>query len=152
MQKNPNDAKSVEQALQPPGKFEITSDSVFTVDVNLAEHRGRWVVVDKTGVGIESYQVVFRIWTFEEMLSLRKRATSYDPQKRANIVDVDLLNRLKIQRLLKSWTFDRDNPRLKLLHVNGILSDESWKAFTRLAPNIAEYIINQMNLVLDYGG
>jgi len=142
----------VDSILQPPGKYEVTPENTFSFDLLLKEHKGRWVVADKDVKGVECHTVVFRIWSYDEMIDLRKRSMFYDNMKRTNIMDNDLLNRLKIQKLLSSWTLDRENPRLKLMHVNGVLADESWKAFTKLSPNIAERIINEMNLVLDYGG
>lgn len=142
----------VDTMLQPPGKYEVTPDNTFSFELLIKDHKGRWVIVDKDMKGVDQHTVTFRIWSYDEMVDLRKRSMIYDNTKRVNLLDSDLLNRLKIQKLLVSWTLDRENPRMKLIHVNGVLSDESWKAFTRLSPNIAERIINEMNLVLDYGG
>lgn len=142
----------VDTILQPPGKYEVTPDNTFSFELLIKDHKGRWVIVDKDMKGVDQHTVTFRIWSYDEMVDLRKRSMIYDNTKRVNLLDSDLLNRLKIQKLLVSWTLDRENPRMKLIHVNGVLSDESWKAFTRLSPNIAERIINEMNLVLDYGG
>lgn len=142
----------VDTILQHPGKYEVTPDNTFTFDLLIKDHKGRWVIVDKDMKGVDQHTVTFRIWSYDEMVDLRKRCMIYDNMKRVNLLDSDLLNRLKIQKLLVSWTLDRENPRMKLIHVNGVLSDESWKAFTKLSPNIAERIINEMNLVLDYGG
>lgn len=142
----------VDAMLQPPGKYEVTPENTFSFDLLIKEHNGRWVIVDKDMKGVDLHTVTFRIWTYDEMVDLRKRSMIYDNMKRINLLDSDILNRLKIQKLLVKWTLDRENPRMKLVHVNGILSDESWKAFTKLSPNIAERIINEMNLVLDYGG
>jgi hypothetical protein len=62
------------------------------------------------------------------------------------------MNRLKIQRLLMSWTFDRDNPRLKIFHAGGVMTDESWQVFTKLQPNIISHIIDEMNKVYEFNG
>ena len=95
---------------------------------------------------------MFRMWAYDEMVNLKKMATNYDPLKRIHMVDHDVLNRLKIQRLMVSWTFDKDNPRLRIQHVNGVMTDEGWKAFISLQPNISAYIIEEMNKVYEFNG
>ena len=142
----------LDEAIMKPGKYEVTEQHTFKVDVNLALRVGRWLVLNGPGKGVDTHDVVFRMWSFEEMIELKKLATSYDTQKRIHMIDNDLLNRLKVQRLLVSWTFDRDNPRLKVFHVNGVLTDESWVAFTRLQPNIVTNILDEMNKVYEYNG
>jgi hypothetical protein len=141
----------IEKELLEPGKYEVTPEHTFAVTLYLKSFKGRWIVLDNKAAGCDVHQVVFRMWTFEEMIDMRRRATSIDPSKRVS-VDVDMLNRLKIQKLLVSWTFDKDNPRLKAIHVNGILSDDSWRAFIKLSPNIIKRIMDEMNLVLESGG
>lgn len=142
----------LDERLMKPGKYEVTDDHTFKVNLNLYPKDGRWVVVETAGKNIESHEIVFRMWTYEEMIELKKMATTYDIQKRTHMIDHDLLNRLKVQRLMVSWTLDRDNPRLKLAHVNGILTDESWAAFAKLQPNIATYVLDEMNRVYEYNG
>lgn len=144
--------QSVAQTLLPPGKYEVTPDQTFEVSIYIREFKGRWVVSDRPTASTVEHKVVFRVWNFDEMIELRRKATSYDPSRRSNIVDNDLLNRLKIQKLLVSWTFADENPRLQIHHVGGILTDESWNAFRKLSPCIAERIIEEMNLVLENGG
>ena len=142
----------LDERLMKPGRYEVTNEHTFKVEVNLYQKDGRWIVVEGTGKNVEIHEVVFRMWGYEEMIELKKMATSYDPQKRLHMVDNDLLNRLKVQRLMMSWTLDKDNPRLKLAHVNGILTDESWSAFIKLQPNIITYILDEMNKVYEYNG
>lgn len=142
----------VDKTLYLPGKYEVTPDQTFSFSILIKEYKGRWIITDHDGKGVDTHTVTFRLWNYEEMIDLRRRATSFDPIKRSSVVDNDALNRFKIQRLLQSWTFDKDNPRFSLHRQNGVLTDESWKAFVKLSPNIAERIINEMNMVLDYGG
>lgn len=142
----------LDERLMKPGRYEVTNDHVFKIEVNLFLRDGRWIVAEGTGKNVEAHEVVFRIWNYEEMIDLKKMATSYDPTKRLHMVDNDLLNRLKVQRLMVSWTFDRDNPRLKMAHVNGVLTDESWGAFIKLQHNIVTYILDEMNRVYEYNG
>lgn len=145
--------KRVDEQISKPGKYEITENDTFKIVFYLYNKEGRWLVVDKSASGtpdVEEHWVEFKMWTFEEDIEMRKQASSYDPVKRLHLVDNDFLDRLKIQRLLKAWSFEKDNPRLKLLHVNGILVDESYKAFMKLYPNIVRYIIGRMNNVLEY--
>ena len=142
----------IDEKLMRPGKYEVTEQHTFKVEVNLSLKDGRWIVVDGLGKGVEAHEVIFRMWTYDEMVELRKMATTYDSQKRIHLTDNDILNRLKVQRFLVSWTFDRDNPRLKLLHVNRVLSDESWQAFTKLQTNIITHIFEEMNRVYEFNG
>ncbi len=92
------------------------------------------------------------MWTYAEEIELRKRASSFDAIKRVHYLDNDILNRLKIQILLKKWSFEGSNSRLKLLHVNGILSDESYNVFMKMHPNIIRYVLDRMNNILEYNG
>lgn len=142
----------VDKMLEGPGKYEITKDTTFKVKFSVREQDGRWVVSrpDPKERGVEEHWVEFRMWTFDEEIELRKLATQWDVMKKIHLIDHDVLNRLKIQRLMKTWTFEKGNERLKLLHVNGILSDESYSAFRKLHPNIARHIIERMNNVLEY--
>ena len=142
----------LDEKLMKPGKYEISPDHTFEIDINLTQNKGRWVLVDRAGKDVDSHKIVFRMWNYDEMLDLKKRATSYDTQKRLHMIDNDVLNRLKIQMLMVSWTFDRENPRLKIFHVQGILTDESWQVFSKLQPNIISHSIDEMNRVYEYNG
>jgi hypothetical protein len=142
----------VDEMLMKPGKYEVTPESTFDVEVHLGMSNGRWVIYDSQTEGADTHKLVFRIWTYDEMVELKKKATAYDPHKRIHMLDHDALNRMKVQKLLVSWTFDRENPRLKVLHVNGILTDESWNMFAKLQPNIISYVMERMNDVLEFNG
>lgn len=141
-----------DEKLMKPGKYEVSKDTTFTVNIYLKEKDGRWILMNGAGKGIETNSVVFRMWTYDEMIEMRKMATSFDAQKRIHMIDNDALNRLKIQRLMLSWTFDKDNTRLKIWHVGGVMTDESWNAFKNLQPNIATFIIDEMNKVYEFNG
>ena len=142
----------VDERLMGPGKYEVSKDTVFKVLLHLKERDGRWIIMTGTGKGVEEHEVVFRMWTYDEMVEMRKLATSYDATKRMHMIDNDALNRFKVQRLMVSWTLDRDNPRLRLQHVSGVLTDESWAAFTSLQPNISTYVVDEMNKVYELNG
>jgi len=151
-QKPTQSGQRVDEKLMKPGKYEITPETTFKIQVHLREKDGRWLLMTGPGKGIETHEVVFRMWTYDEMVEMKKMATTYDATKRIHMIDNDALNRFKVQRLMVSWTFDRDNPRLKLHHVNGVLTDESWKAFASLQPNISTYILDEMNRVYELNG
>lgn len=142
----------IDEKLMAPGKYEVTPDTIFTVNVYLKPVDTRWVLMVNSGKGVDAHKVVFRMWTYDEMVELKKMATSYDQIKRIHMIDNDLLNRLKMQKFMVSWTFDKDNPRLKLQHFQGVLTDESWTAIKRLQPNIIDYIIGEMNKVYELNG
>jgi hypothetical protein len=142
----------VDERLMKPGKYEVTPETSFKVVAYLKEKDGRWIIMTGLGKGVEAQEAVFRMWGYDEMVELRKMATSYDAVKRMHMIDNDVLNRLKVQRLMVSWTFDKDNPRLRVQHVNGVMTDESWTAFKRLQPNISTYILDEMNKVYELNG
>ena len=143
----------VDEKLMKPGKYEVSDEHTFEVNVHLSQvENNRWVLRDKAGKGVDSHKIVFRMWNYDEMVDLKRKATSYDSQKRLHMIDNDALNRLKIQMFMMSWTFDVENPRLKLFHVQGVLTDESWKVFTRLQPNIISHIIDEMNRIYEFNG
>lgn len=145
-------ASRVDERLMKPGKYEVTPETTFKVPLFLKEREGRWIVMTGPGKGIEEHEVVFRMWGYNEMVEMRKMSTSFDATKRMHTIDNDTLNRLKVQRLMVSWTFERDNSRLRLQHVNGVMTDESWAAFANLQPNISTYVIDEMNKVYELNG
>lgn len=138
--------------LMQPGKYEVTEDSTFPIDIFLKEAEGRFIIMDGPGEDIEHERVVMRFWGYDEMVDMRKLATAYDQKKKIHLIDQDVLNRLKVQKLMVSWTFGKDNPRLQLHHVNKTLTDESWKAWTRLHPSISTHIIDRFNAVYEHNG
>jgi len=146
------EVQRVDERLMKPGKYEVIPENTITIDMYLVANNGRWIIVDRPTAKAEKEQVVFRMWAYNEMIEMRKMATAFDSVKRMHMIDNDALNRLKIQRLLVSWTLDKDNPRLRLHHVNGVLVDESWTAFSKLQPNIITCILDEMNRVLEFGG
>ena len=146
-----NPEKKIEENLYKPGKFEITEEEEFRIDIPVKlEDKKRWTIVSDKKFADETHWVSFRMWTYQEEVELRKQATNYDQIKRMHLIDNDMLNRLKLQKLIKAWSFEEQNPNLKLIHVNGILCDESYKAITNLHPNILRFIIEKMNDVLEY--
>ena len=143
-----------DKALMGPGEYEVTRSSTFTVRMHLSRRDKNdpwWVLVEENGAETTE-EVVFRMWSYDEMVELRKMATKYDTVRRVHMIDHDVLNRLKMQRFMLSWTFEKDNPRLELQHVNGVLTDETWAKVTRLQTNILKHIIEQMNERYEFGG
>jgi len=140
--------------LMEPGDYEVTRESTFTVKVPL-RHRSEedkwWVVVEPDEAEVTE-EAVFRMWEYDEMVEMRKLATKYDQVRRVHMIDHDVLNRLKVQRFMVSWTFGRGNPRLQLHHQNGVLTDESWAAVKRLQTNILKHLIDEMNERYEFGG
>lgn len=142
----------IDEKLMKPSKYEVSVETKFKVVMHLKEKDGRWLVMTGPGKDIDTHEAVFRMWTYDEMVEMRKMATTYDAIKRMHMIDNDMLNRLKLQRLMVSWTFERDNPRLRVYHVNGVMTDESWRAFASLQPNISTTIIEEMNKIYEFNG
>ena len=142
----------VDDMLIEPGDYEVTPDSTFTIDIYLKRHQNRWIIVGPQEKGAIKESVTMRMWTYDEMVELRKRATSYDSAKRMHVVDHDALNRLKAQKLFVNWTFQDRNQRIVLHRVQGVMVDESWDKFTKLQPSIIKFIFDEMNKVYEYNG
>lgn len=142
----------VDALLMKPGDYEVTPDTTFSIDIYLKRVSNRWVLQGGPGKEVVKETVVMRLWDYDEMVSLRKQATAYDAQKRMHVVDHDVLNQLKAQMLFVDWTFHERNARIVLHRVNGVMTDESWKKFTRLSPNIIKYIFDKMNEIYEYNG
>lgn len=139
-----------------PGLFEIDpkADS-FKIEFGLKVKENRWIVIEKEKIdkldkNIQKHWVEFKMWSFDEEVELKKKAMIYNESKRMHFVDHDILNEMKVRRLLKDWSFKDKNENLKIFHVNGWLVDESWGAFKNLHINICRYIIVRMNDILEY--
>lgn len=141
----------VDEQLLEPGEYEITDSEDFTIELPLIKKDKRWAIAFDCPPE-KIHKVVFKMWSYECGIDLRKKATQYDDLKRVHFIDHDLLNRLKMQKLIKSWTFEHENSRLKLFHINDVLTDESFKAIMSLHPNILKYIVEKMNEVLEFNG
>lgn len=147
-----------DKALMGPGEYEVTKSSNFKITIYLKprseEEKSWWIVTneDETDESIVKEEVTFRMWTYDEMIEMRKLATKYDTIRRVHMIDHDVLNQLKIQKFMKSWTFDKDNPRLELFHTGGVLVDEVWAKVKMLQPNILKHIIEEMNVRYEFGG
>ena len=143
-----------DNVLMGPGKYEVHDKSTFVVEIYLKcrkeEGGDWWLIVEKKDAEVTE-RVVFRMWKYDEIVEMRKLATKYDTVRRVHMIDHDVLNRLKIQKLMRAWTFGKDNPRLSIHHVHDVLSDESWEAINRLQTNILKYIMDQMNERYEYG-
>ena len=85
----PQKKENIALSIMPPGKYEVTPSQTFEVILYVREYKGRWVVCDRSTSSTVEHKAVFRVWTFDEMVELRRRATNYDPSKRSNITDND---------------------------------------------------------------
>ena len=68
----------IDEKLMKPGKYEVSNEHTFEVDVNLSQVENRWILNDRVGKGVDSHKVVFRMWNYDEMIDLKRKATSYD--------------------------------------------------------------------------
>jgi len=132
-------------AISAPGNYEVTRSSTFAVKIPMKVNADKWwVLVDEEYAEVVE-EAVFRMWTYDEMVDMRKMSTVFDQLRRVHMIDHDILNRLKIQRLMTAWSFAKGNPRLAIHHANGVLTDESWDAVRRMQTNIVRFLIEQMN-------
>jgi hypothetical protein len=132
-------------------KWQLEPEETFRIRFNLDEienERVKLTLYEKGPNSVEHW-VEFRMWDYNAMVNLRKRATQYHDQSNTFYVDTDAFNDLKIKFLLKDWSFGHLDPHMKLTHFQGSLSDESFSAFKNLLPWIASAIVRKMNEVLE---
>lgn len=97
----------------------------------------------------KEHWIDIKLWNYEKMIEMRKKAQKYHLDSRSFYIDQDILNDLKLKELIIDWSFGHEDPHMKLHHVNGILTDESLKIIKSLYPWVLEHIINKINLVLE---
>lgn len=134
-------------------KYEVTPESVFTVRFCLGFDEGRpHAYVEEAKNSHPEYElhwVTFRMWTYREELDWRQRCTDYDNMTGISRLNTVKYNELKIRNLLKDWSFSEYDVKFKLLHVGGVLSDESYNLFNGMYPSIVDNIVFLMNQVLE---
>lgn len=137
-------------------KYEVTPESTFTIRfcLSFADDRAHVYVESEKSrhPEFELHWVTFRMWTYREQLEWRQRCTQYDNMTGMTKFNSDQFNELKIRNLIKSWSFEEYDVKFKLLHVQGILSDESWNLINGMYPVIVDNIIFMMNRVLEENG
>lgn len=138
------------------GEFETKPTDIVMIKFGLRNKGNRWVAIDEKDIDtldktIEKHWFKFRIWNYGEETDIKKRSIVYSSEKRMNYTDYDIMNELKVRRLLLDWSLNGKNENLKLFYISGYMVDQSWEAFTRLNINIIRFIISKMNEVLEYG-
>ena len=131
-------------------KYEIRPDSEFTIEFCLEFSEDEKITILRkdaylTTDGLERHWVKFRMWNFKEEMKWKNEATEFDSQIRFFRQNTEKLNELKLRNLIKDWSFAQEDPKFKLLHVNGVLSDESYEVLMGLHPTILDAIIILMN-------
>jgi hypothetical protein len=135
-------------------KYEVTNDSYFIIRFGLLEKEGgRFVPVKEQAISsfpmCEEHWVKFRMWNYGEELQWKSKFLEYDNTVKIQQINQDKLNEYKIKHLMLDWSFGECDDRLKLLHCDGVLSDESYGIFKGMYPSIATTIVDMMNLVLE---
>lgn len=135
-------------------KYEVTENSYFTVRFGLWEkEKGHFIPLREEAVeGIpdaEMHWVKFRMWTYGEELKWKSEFLEYNNATKSQFLNMEKLNERKIKFLMKDWSFGEYDNRLKLLHCDGRLSDESYALFYNMYPAIADTIVDMMNNVLE---
>ena len=135
-------------------KYEVSPDSEFTVKFCLGfEEDGRIMAYKEDSYlrleGLEQHWAKFRMWTFKEELDWKSQCMEFDPVSRGFKQNILKLNEIKIRRLIKDWSFANVDPKFKLLHVDGVLSDESYNVMMGFNPVIMDNLIVLMNNVLE---
>ena len=134
-------------------KYEISPDSEFTVRFCLGFEEEKILVYKEDSYlridGLERHWAKFRMWNFREELEWKNQCMEFDSISRAFKQNIIKLNEIKIRRLIKDWSFSEIDPKFKLLHVDGVLSDESYNVMMGFNPAIMDNLIVLMNNVLE---
>lgn len=132
-------------------KWQLKQDEKFRIRFTLDEVKNKRVrfTLEEGGSNIVEHWVEFKMWDYNMMISLRKSATRYHKESGSFYVDHDLFNDLKVKNLLQDWSFAQIEPHMKLQHINGVLTDESFRIFREMYPWVISAIINKMNIVLE---
>lgn len=135
-------------------KYEVTPETYFVVRFGLVQRPdGHFVTIDDEDVqetdGAEAHWVKFRMWSYDEELKWRTECTEFNNAMKTQYINLDKFNELKIRRLMLDWSFGECEDRLRLLHCDGVLSDESYLVFKGMFPSIANRIVHLMNAVLE---
>lgn len=135
-------------------KYEITKDTFFVVRFGLMQMEdGRFVAMPADEArrhdGAESHWVKFRMWSYDEELRWKSECLEYNPEMKAQVINADRLNERKLRMLLLDWSFGECEDRLRLLHCDGRLSDESYSILKGMYPSIVNAIVTLMNNVLE---
>ena len=89
------------------------------------------------------------MWTYQESNNWKTSCMQLDQYKNY-VYNKNKLFRVKIKNLLLDWSFKENDPTMRLMHVNGILSDQSIKLFMNLHPNILFHIQDKLKDILQY--
>lgn len=135
-------------------KYEVTPQSTFVISFGLLQKQdGRFVPIHANKVFqyayAQSHWVKFRMWRYNQELEWKKQCLQFNNNIKSQLINHDKLNQKKIKNLMLDWSFGQHQDRLKMLHCDGVLSDESYKVFMGLYPSIANTIVTLMNNVLE---
>lgn len=139
-----------------PTKYQVTKDSVFVIRFGIDFLEQRLILIEQEQVEqfptSQSHWVKFRMWTYKQQIAWKDQCMRFNNESRSFVVDTNKLNELKIRRLIKDWSFAKHSDKFKLLHINGVLSDQSYQIFKGFYPNVINGIIQRMNRVLQFNG
>lgn len=135
-------------------KYEVTRDTFFIIKFGLVQMEDeRFVPIPYESVpenhNAEAHWVKFRMWNYDEELKWKAECLEYDAKMKGQVINTDKLNERKLKMLLLDWSFGEYEDRLKLLHCDGKLSDESYSILRGMYPSIVNVIVNLMNNVLE---
>ena len=136
-------------------KYEVSRDTYSVVRFGLMQkgEGGRFVVINEQSVPehpeSEIHWVKFRMWNYDEELNWKSNCTEYSAAAKGQVINIDRLNEQKLKMLLLDWSFGEYDDRLKLLHCDGRLSDESYCILKGMYPTIVNAIVYMMNDVLE---
>ena len=137
-------------------KYEITPQTYFYVKFGLKwlndednEQSDRLIITqyNKADKSIQCHWLKFRMWTFEQSNNWKSQCTQLDQYKNF-VFNKNKLFRTKIRNLLIDWSFKEKQPDMRLMHVNGILADQSIKLFMNLHPNILFFVQDRLRDIL----
>lgn len=136
-------------------KYEVRPDTSFLIRFGIVERSDGdgFYTIRASDVAdnpdAEGHWVKFRMWTYDEKLKWKEECREFNSSTKAIVMNVDMLNERKIRNLILDWSFAKYGEKMRLLHCDGKLSEESYSMFLGLYPPIANAIVDLMNSVLE---
>lgn len=130
-------------------KYQIKEDTCFYIRFGIIWDQQRLIVTyqDKLNPQIQSHWLKFRMWSFQQCNKIKNDCCQLD-RYRNYIYNKVKLFRQQLKHLLIDWSFGIDNPNMRLMHVNKILSDESINLIMNMHPNILFFIQEKLKDIL----
>lgn len=136
-----------------PGKWEINGQE-FVVNFGIYVSPDDYMIVRKIEEfdslsGVEKHWMKIRLWSYLERSQIRKKCIEWSPQRNTRDFDEDRYNMYRVQKCLVDWSLSVDNERIKVLTVNGVMSDQTWNSIMKIRLPILNFVFNEIERLVE---